>query len=239
MKRSAGPMPKLCVRKITNISSFQDKTASPSSSVPPSPHSLTPFTSRIPPPSTPPTTPSASRSILSLPLIRSSRVSLDHSPHDSNQRHNEHSSRQVGNNDNNKKLSGHPKGGGTAGEQGGGGGRGREGGGKRNSDSFNGGSQSSDDTRQKKRRREGSDTNPPSVRDWSCVLCNLGNNVSDLSYLYGPYSVNNRTEGKERHEEWSIINKSVCGIIIIIIIMCRSVDPQDVRSMGFWCVYHW
>ena len=197
MKRSAGPMPKLCVRKITNISSFQDKTASPSSIVPPSPHSATPFTSRIPPPSTPPTTPSASRSILSVPLIRSSRISLDHSPHNSNQRHNEHSSRQVGNNDNNKKLSGHPKGGGTAGEQGGGGGgRGREGGGKRNSDSVNGGSQSSDDTRQKKRRREGSDTNPPSVRDWSCVLCNLGNNVSDLSYLYGPYSVNNRAEGK-------------------------------------------
>ena len=74
---------------------------------------------------------------------------------------------------------------------------GRGGRGKRNSDSFNGDSQSSDERRPKKRRGVVSDeVRPPNIVDWSCALCNLGNNASELSYLYGPLNnVNNRTEG--------------------------------------------
>uniref|UniRef100_A0A1X7SUD9 Uncharacterized protein n=1 Tax=Amphimedon queenslandica TaxID=400682 RepID=A0A1X7SUD9_AMPQE len=74
---------------------------------------------------------------------------------------------------------------------------GRGGRAKRNIESFNGESQSSDERRPKKRRGVVSDeVRPPNIVDWSCALCNLGNNASELSYLYGPLNnVNNRTEG--------------------------------------------
>ncbi|XP_011408679.2 PREDICTED: uncharacterized threonine-rich GPI-anchored glycoprotein PJ4664.02-like [Amphimedon queenslandica] len=78
---------------------------------------------------------------------------------------------------------------------------GRGGRAKRNSDSFNGDSQSSDERRPKKRRGVVSDdVRPPNIVDWSCALCNLGNNASELSYLYGPLNnVNNRTEDVWTH----------------------------------------
>ncbi|XP_019853310.1 PREDICTED: PHD finger protein 6-like [Amphimedon queenslandica] len=78
---------------------------------------------------------------------------------------------------------------------------GRGGRAKRNSDSFNGDSQSSDERRPKKRRGVVFDeVRPPNIVDWSCALCNLGNNASELSYLYGPLNnVNNRTEDVWTH----------------------------------------
>ena len=114
---------------------------------------------------------------------------------------------------------------------------GRGGRAKRNSDSFNGDSQSSDERRPKKRRGVVSDeVRPPNIVDWSCALCNLGNNASELSYLYGPLNnVNNRTEGTV------YVHVHVCMVYHsdykLYVFMYRCMDPLEVCSVGIRCVF--
>ena len=142
------------------------------------------------------------------------------------------SSRQFGNT---SKVSG---GGPVNKDTGAAGASGRGGRAKRNSDSFNGDSQSSDERRPKKRRGVVSDeVRPPNIVDWSCALCNLGNNASELSYLYGPLNnVNNRTEGTVYVHMYMYV-WFITVIINCMFFMYRCMDPLEVCSVGIRCVF--
>lgn len=56
-----------------------------------------------------------------------------------------------------------------------------------------GGGEGGGNRRSKKSKRDSSDG---MISDWSCVLCNHGNNFGDLGYLFGPYTVASKPQGE-------------------------------------------